>query len=312
LKKQKNKSIPKNYKWSKEACKKEALKYMYRIDFKKNSKGAYPASRINGWLDEICSHMIPKGNKFKRLIYRFIFSDNYCYVGLTYDPERRRKDHLTKFNSSVYLHIIQTGLNPIFEKLTEYLDIENAKIQEEYWKLKSEEQGYFILNKYKTGALGSIETKWTKENCKKEALKYEYRTEFRKYSERAYMTAFHNGWLDEICLHLKYKYESWTKDKCKEEALKYNSRTDYFFGSSGSWDNARRNGWLDEICSHMIELKKPNNYWTLDKCKEEAMKYKTKSELRKNCPRAHCVLYENKLLNEIFQKNNNKNGKLFK
>lgn len=128
------------------------MKYEHRIDFKKNSKGAYPAARLNGWIDDICSHMTPLGNRYKRLIYRFIFPDNYCYVGLTHNPNQRKIAHMTLTNSSVYLHMIETGLQPSYEKLTDYIDIEQAKEQEEYWKIKSEEQGYSILNKSKTGA----------------------------------------------------------------------------------------------------------------------------------------------------------------
>ena len=36
--------------------------------------------------------------------------------------------------------------------------------------------------------------------------------------------------------------------------------------------------------------------WTKEKCKEEALKYKTKFELRMNCSRAHNILYKNNLL----------------
>lgn len=298
------KFVPPNYKWSKEKCQEEALKYIHKIDFKNNSRGAYHSARTNGWLEEICYHMIPLGNKFKRKIYRFIFPDNYCYVGLTYNINRRKKEHLTKINSSVYLHMIENGTEPKYEELTDYLDIDEAKKQEEYWKIKSEEQGYLILNKYKTGALGSIETKWSKEKCKEEALKYEYRIDFRKNSERAYMAASVNGWLDEICPHLLYKYKKWDKEECRKEALKYNSRSEFFQGSCSAWDRARRNGWLDEICSHMIEGRKPNNYWTIDMCKEEASKYKNRFELRKNCSRAYYILQKNNLLDELFLKNN--------
>ena len=53
---------PANFKWTKEKCQEEALKYNHKIDFKKNSKGAYPASLSNGWISEICSHMTPLGN----------------------------------------------------------------------------------------------------------------------------------------------------------------------------------------------------------------------------------------------------------
>ena len=54
----------KNY-WTKEKCKKEALKYTIRNQFKKNSCDSYSFAYKNGWLDEICSHMIRKHIGFK-------------------------------------------------------------------------------------------------------------------------------------------------------------------------------------------------------------------------------------------------------
>ena len=48
---------PRGY-WTKENCQKESLKYNSRFEYLKGSKGAYESSRRNGWLDDICSHMI--------------------------------------------------------------------------------------------------------------------------------------------------------------------------------------------------------------------------------------------------------------
>ena len=48
---------PKNY-WNKEMCTKEALKYNGRYEFQKNSMSAYRSAIVNGWLDEVCSHMV--------------------------------------------------------------------------------------------------------------------------------------------------------------------------------------------------------------------------------------------------------------
>jgi hypothetical protein len=44
-------------KWSFENCKKEALKYNYKKDFRNNCKGAYNKALKNKWIDDICSHM---------------------------------------------------------------------------------------------------------------------------------------------------------------------------------------------------------------------------------------------------------------
>lgn len=293
---------PGNFKWSKEKCQEEALKYTHKI-VKKNSRGAYPAALVNGWIPDICSHMIPLGNKYKRLIYRFIFSDKYFYVGLTSNSNKRKSQHLTKLNSAVYLHMNETKLTPIYEELTNYLDIDEAKKLEEYWKEESEKEGYLSLNKAKTGALGSNILKWTKDKCKEEALKYNNKTEFRANSSTAFRVSHENGWIDEVCSHMIPKYKNWkNKDICKQEALKYNTRYEYSVGSCGSWDSARRNGWLDEICSHMLMLRKPKGHWTLENSIEEAKKYKKPSEFKRNCSRAYKIVCDNNLINTIFKK----------
>lgn len=257
-----------------------------------------------GWMDEICSHMIPLGNKFKRKIYRFIFFDNYCYVGLTHNPIERKKAHLTT-GSSVYIHMIETGIEPKYEELTDFLDIDDAKKQEEFWKLKSEEEGYLILNKAKTGALGSKGIYWTKEKCKEASLKCKTMTEFHERFSRAYIVSLENNWLDEFRTHMISKYKPnkyWNKERCEKEALKYESRSAYSIGSNSSYDAARRYDWLDEICSHMTGLRKPDNYWNIERCEDEASKYKTKNDLRKNNSYVYKKLRENKLLDDIYKK----------
>ena len=52
------KTIP--IKWTKEAVLKDAMKYKYKIDWKKNSSGARGAARKGGYYDEAVRHMTPK------------------------------------------------------------------------------------------------------------------------------------------------------------------------------------------------------------------------------------------------------------
>ncbi|WP_140427042.1 hypothetical protein [Ensifer aridi] len=44
--------------WTKERCAEEAAKYATRIDFSNGSRKAYEATRANGWLDDVCGHMV--------------------------------------------------------------------------------------------------------------------------------------------------------------------------------------------------------------------------------------------------------------
>lgn len=43
---------------------------------------------------------------------------------------------------------------------------------------------------------------WTKEKCHEEALKYETKSDFQKFSKSAYSSARKNIWIDEICSHM--------------------------------------------------------------------------------------------------------------
>jgi hypothetical protein len=43
--------------WAKERCHEEALKYQFRVDFKKGCAPAYQAAQKHGWIDDICGHM---------------------------------------------------------------------------------------------------------------------------------------------------------------------------------------------------------------------------------------------------------------
>ena len=42
-----------------------------------------------------------------------------------------------------------------------------------------------------------------REKCSKEALNYDTRTKFQNGNRGAYLRAYRNGWLDEICSHMK-------------------------------------------------------------------------------------------------------------
>jgi predicted GIY-YIG superfamily endonuclease len=100
---------------------------------------------------------------------------------------------------------------------------------------------------------------------------------------------------------------TWTKDKCAAEANKYKTRADFKKGSRGAYSAVQKNGWLDEICSHMEELKKPNGYWTKERCADEAKKFKTRKAFRESSATA-CVISRRKgWMDEFFPKKKQRN-----
>jgi len=93
---------------------------------------------------------------------------------------------------------------------------------------------------------------------------------------------------------MRYPIGYWTKEKCQELALQCETRTSFHKKHPTGYNTSNKNGWLDEICSHMIELKKPNDYWTKELCEKKALKYNTKKDFRKYCSSAYrASLYNN-------------------
>lgn len=90
-----------------------------------------------------------------------------------------------------------------------------------------------------------------------------------------------------------------TKGECHRSALRYAYRTEFFRGHRAAYQRARSMGWLDEVCSHMVRLIAPNGQWTKDRCAEEALGYRTKSEFRRAKSGCYTVAYSRGWLDEI-------------
>ncbi|URQ03382.1 hypothetical protein PVA23_5 [Vibrio phage PVA23] len=142
---------------------------------------------------------------------------------------------------------------------------------------------------------------WTLERLKEDALKYKTKSEWRKNSSGAYITAYNKGLLDECCAHMtsiKNPVGYWTLERLKEDALKYKTKSEWQKMSSGAYSTAHKRGLMNECCAHMTLIQRPKGYWTLERLKEDALKYKTKSEWRKNSSGAYIAAYRQDLLNE--------------
>lgn len=141
--------------WNLENCKNDALLYVSKKQWEKASISAYLAAHRNKWLEECCKHMIRIGSLYERLIYSFEFPDKSVYVGLTFNPKRRKQKHLVDVESQVYKYIKLTNQNPEFVILTDYLIYTDASIKEGLFVDVYRNNGWKILNKIKTGGLGT-------------------------------------------------------------------------------------------------------------------------------------------------------------
>lgn len=134
---------------------------------------------------------------------------------------------------------------------------------------------------------------WTKEKCHEEALKYETRTEFKRFSSTAYEISRVNLWLNEICTHIS-KNRRWNLELSQKEALKYKTRSQFSKNNPNAYSAARNHRWLNDICSHM-----DCNYWTKDECQTIALKYETRKEFIENDKNVYGAAVRNKWIKDI-------------
>ena len=243
------------HKWTKERCHEEALKYLYKSDFREFSGTAYTISCSNKWLNEICSHMSDKVIKVTK---------EQCHEeALKYIYKNQFKQN----NPKLYSISLRNGwINEICSHMT-----------------RKEKVSY-----------------WTKEVCHIEALKYQNKTDFRKYCSTAYNVSFRNNWLKEICSHMP-QYIYWTKERCHKECLKYQHTSDLRKHNETVYKIICNNNWLKEMCSHMSRKIKEIK-WTKDACKIEALNHRNRSQFKLNSKGAYTSSYRHGWLDEFFPK----------
>jgi predicted GIY-YIG superfamily endonuclease len=284
--------------WTKEECHQEALKYIRKKEFRYNSKRIYNIARLNGWLDNICSHMLPSVSIFKRIIYLYEFSDNYVYIGLTHNPNKRHNQHFYEEKSPVYKHIVETSLIPKYIELTDYLDIETARQKEKYYINLFKENGYKLLNLREGGSLGSAIIKWNYNNCKLETNKYKTRSELRKNNIGAYRSALKNKWLNEF--YGVINKTIWSYEKCKEIAINCKNKSEFRVNYCGAYYNSCKYGWINEFFPNI----KQKNKWNYINCEKAVLnlKHKTRGEFYLQFPSAYAAALKKKWLNKLFPK----------
>lgn len=206
-----------------EEIKEKAKQYETRMEFKNNDMANYCFAVSHGWLDKVCSHMRIVGDKYKRCVYVYEFSDGFCYVGLTYDINKRHLQHISGKNfSKVYEHSKKNNIEiPSPKQLTEYVNKDDAAILEGEYVEKYKNNGWKIINVAKTGGLGGKKHKYfkeeiTKEYCRKIAEKYETPTKFHRANQTLYRIIKKNGWKD-------FVYNVFDFEKIKKERYEKSS-----------------------------------------------------------------------------------------
>lgn len=250
--KDRNKFKHKNGYWNNiTRCLEAATECETKREFSKRFATAHKYVCQNKWQDIVFARFPVLANNTKRCVYVFEFEDHSAYIGLTYDDKRRLKDHLNDPYSAVYQHIKSTESSYFFAIVVDYTDYKIASRKEGEILGQYARDGWKILNRIATGALGGNIVKHTKEACRAIALKYNVKQEFREKEPKVYMAICRNHWIEELCSHQISRPSKYNYENIFNEAKKYDRTRDFVEHSRKFYDAAYRLGILDEVTAHM-------------------------------------------------------------
>jgi hypothetical protein len=284
--------------WSYELIRDAASKYNHRSHFMKYDRKAYTAARKRKILDDVCSHMIPLGDYYRRLVYVYEFEDNHVYVGLTCDKDKRHSEHIRDGRGPVYKHIKSTGLEPTYKMISDgYIFYKDAQLLEKETCEYYMENDWVLLNSAPAGNLGGNYYKWTEELLKEEALKYKTRAEMQRKSSSAYGIIKHRK-LFHLFSHMKWEGNiSHTLEECITEAKKYSTKGEFRKARYDLYQWVYQHGHSEIVFSHMQKLRVYK--WNTEDAIEISKKYTTVKDFVKNDFNAHRHLQRKKNYKEL-------------
>ena len=226
-------------KWTKEKCYIEAKKYRTRSEFQKANGSAYQSSLKNSWLEDYTWFI----NKKKPNGY-------YDYqICLEIAGKCTCLAEMEKENVTAYSVAKKRGWTKDYT-----------------WFISTHE------------AKSRSMTKWTKEKCFEEALKYKSRGELKRECPAVYKKARELGWLKDYTWFSVLWEKKWNYETCLTESRKYSSRGEFSEKSPGAWAVSKKNGWIEEY-KWLLPRKLSNGYWTKEACFELAKKCSCVSEM---------------------------------
>lgn len=303
--------------WNKERVIEVAKLCKNKSEFTKKYPGAQRWAKKHNILNEIMKLYTPVGNRYKRCIYSYEFPDNCVYVGLTYNLQKRNKQHMSNSDSKVFQHILLTNIKPKLIQITDYLDYISASEMEGIILKQYIDNNWIPLNAVKTGGLGSIKIK-NKKQIKQihHKLSYEYalecakkcetKTEFQNNYPSVYYYILKNKLMDKLESEYQFKkihHKTWTLEECKKVAKQFKTRGEFCNKLNGCYQVVLKNGWINEVCSHMISGKTIK--YTEEIVKDEVKKHIKFSEMRNSTDQfikgCYWWIKKKKLFNEYKQ-----------
>lgn len=270
-----------NTKYNKEICLITAKTCNSRIEFLKKYPGMVDYAKRHGFYEECCKHMGLRGNK-KRLIYAYEFIEFHtAYIGLTFKMDVRDKRHhmegaVYDFSQSQRIDIPKPKI------LTDYMEQEEASLQEGVWLKKYKDEGWVILNRIKTGSLGGQEfldydiskIEESMQGCNKLDDWTKAHSAYRAYIRENNLDYLLDKHFPDRMRQIYNNYEECHKaySACKSVRQVHDKYP-------GALAAAKRHGWHKEL-SNLCRA--TNVRWTRDALSELISKYKTLKEFKRH------------------------------
>lgn len=230
-----------NLKWNHFNVELEASKYNRRIDFKRNSRGAYTYACKNKLMDKICGHMkLPNSNLN---IKQVVEVPTICKKNWNYDLckiealKYSRRIDFRDGTPGAYYHALKHGFS---DEICKHMKIIVKKSK------KSKRKSFIEKRKDKVN------------NVINTAQKYDSLKEFRENDYNTYYSAKNLGIFDRATAHLsktKHIKKEYSFNECYESAAKYGSKSYFKNNCYNQYNYAKSQNWIEQIFL-IINLKK--------------------------------------------------------
>jgi len=314
-----------NRKWNKVLVLKDAAKYSTIAEWRRMSPSAYRFAQRNKFLEEATVGMSSVVSLGEYQITKFLLERNVEFQPQKRFQDCKDKSYLPfdfylpRFNLLIEFqgtqHLVgfrrdkndakriakRDAIKKSYARTMgfEFLEIWNIKdvdkgLTEKLNAIWKKNGGNLRLMKrvLSQGELSTLLTLgiWTLDKCKKDAKKYATKSDWAKNSAGAHSVAYKNEWVTECCNHMEVLWKKkWTLDACKADASIFRTKNEWQKNSRNGYSAAYKNNWLTACCVHMEEGRKPNGYWSLARCQQDARRFKTKLAWHTNSPSGYAT-----------------------
>jgi len=143
------------------------------------------------------------------------------------------------------------------------------------------------------------ETKYTDDDIRKEASKYNSQNEFKKGSPKFFYTAFNRKMLDNLYpdrIKGKGRTNVYSDEDIRQNALRYGSTSEFLKNSPKLYQLAYNRNILDDL----FPDRKKNISYSDDDIRKEASKYNSQNEFKKGSPKFFYTAFNRKMLDNLF------------